>query len=232
MSLPEDNMYRNWYAFHMDELESLLEELKANPKVQSIILFGSQARGDARPESDIDLIIVCNETKRGVEEHNCQMFELVYVTEADAVQFYNAHKDNCVRTWESAKILFDRDGSAGRLQEVARRIKETGKEKPSRDALQHAKFDAVDFMRALTEKCATDETTALFLLYGKLPRLVETYYSVRGLWIPAPKRTLLNLKEIDAILYGLIADVYRPDIRAYEKIEITKKIIEHVFAGA
>lgn len=216
----------------MDKLNSFLEELKVDPKVHSIILFGSQARGDARPESDIDLIVVCDETKRGVEERNGQMFELVYVSESDAVQYYNAHKDGCVRTWESAKILFDRDGSAGRLQEVARRIKDAGKEKLSEEAVQHAKFDAVDLMCALTAKCANDETTALFLLYGKIPGLVEAYYGVRGLWVPAPKHILRVLKENDATLYGLVADVYRTGMSTHEKIEVTKKIIERVFVGS
>lgn len=33
-------------------------------KVEKVLLFGSYARGDARPESDIDLVIVSNDFQR------------------------------------------------------------------------------------------------------------------------------------------------------------------------
>jgi hypothetical protein len=40
------------------ELESFLEKVKREVKVEKIILFGSRARGDNLKDSDVDLIIV------------------------------------------------------------------------------------------------------------------------------------------------------------------------------
>ena len=37
----------------------IAERLKAFPEVERIILFGSRARGDAKPRADIDLAIAC-----------------------------------------------------------------------------------------------------------------------------------------------------------------------------
>jgi predicted nucleotidyltransferase len=229
VGLPEDNAYRTWYAFYMDILNQFLEELKADPMVRSVILFGSQARGDARQDSDIDLIVVCNLTRRGVEERDGQMFEIVYVTEQEAGAFYTNNKDNCVRTWESAKILFDRDGSAERLQNIARGIKNTGKEKCTGDTLIHARFDALDLLRALSVTSVHDETTALFLLYGKISDLLTLYFDVRGLWTPAPKHLLQALQKQDTVLHGLVTSMYRTDIPVLQKIALAQEVIERVF---
>lgn len=40
------------------ELERILKQLKSDPSVRKVLLFGSLARGDARDHSDIDLIVV------------------------------------------------------------------------------------------------------------------------------------------------------------------------------
>ena len=39
--------------------ELVADRLKAFPEVERIVLFGSRARGDAAPRSDIDLAIEC-----------------------------------------------------------------------------------------------------------------------------------------------------------------------------
>ena len=44
----------------LNELRRYLEELYGEQLVQ-IVLFGSQARGDARPDSDIDILIILKE---------------------------------------------------------------------------------------------------------------------------------------------------------------------------
>ena len=46
-------------------LEQLLRELETFPEVQRIILFGSRARGDGSPRSDIDLAIDAPTMTRG-----------------------------------------------------------------------------------------------------------------------------------------------------------------------
>ena len=49
--------------------EQLLADLKG--RIHSIVLFGSVARGEARPDSDIDFLIIINEdsaTKRRIDD--------------------------------------------------------------------------------------------------------------------------------------------------------------------
>ena len=57
-----------------NELKTILSQLEFQlkkhygQKLFQLVLFGSQARGDARPDSDIDILIVLNETVNPGEE--------------------------------------------------------------------------------------------------------------------------------------------------------------------
>jgi hypothetical protein len=57
-----------------NELKTILNQLQLQlkkhygQKLFQLVLFGSQARGDARPDSDIDILIVLNETVNPGEE--------------------------------------------------------------------------------------------------------------------------------------------------------------------
>jgi predicted nucleotidyltransferase len=41
-----------------EKLESALRQIAADPSVKALVLFGSRARGSARPQSDLDLLVV------------------------------------------------------------------------------------------------------------------------------------------------------------------------------
>ena len=49
------------------ELREGLEELYG-PRLERLVLFGSQARGDAAPDSDVDVLVVLHGEVRPVEE--------------------------------------------------------------------------------------------------------------------------------------------------------------------
>jgi predicted nucleotidyltransferase len=48
-------------GFDAAKLLQQLAVLRDQPQVHAIVAFGSRARGDARPDSDLDLAVICTE---------------------------------------------------------------------------------------------------------------------------------------------------------------------------
>jgi predicted nucleotidyltransferase len=87
------------------ETQNFVEELKKRQDVIGVILFGSWARGNNRPDSDVDLVVILNEGyRRTVEYRNKQAFEIIYTTEKGAFDFWESHKDDALDFGKSQKF--------------------------------------------------------------------------------------------------------------------------------
>jgi predicted nucleotidyltransferase len=213
----------------MKILEDYLLELKSNELVEVVILFGSCARGENRPDSDIDLIIICNETRRDVLTRDGQIFEIVYVTENDAIDYYSKNKDEAVRLWKDAQILFDRNGAAERIKSyVQDEITSKGKEKLSGTALEQAKFGLTDSLKVFRRDVDTDFIKISYLLHRGVERVLELHFLLNGLWMPAPKKMMDTIKESDERLYLFTSKFYgTADVDS--KIDLFSEMITLLF---
>lgn len=45
-------------GLEVHDISDALAQLAQDPEVQQVVLFGSRARGDARPDSDLDLLLI------------------------------------------------------------------------------------------------------------------------------------------------------------------------------
>lgn len=106
-----------------------VETLRANwhENLVSITLYGSVARGDYRPDSDIDLLIICERLPRSQLERRRQMTKLVSKLDSEVVALwdkgYYHHFSTLIKTRqeacnvspiyldlvEDAVILYDKD---------------------------------------------------------------------------------------------------------------------------
>lgn len=123
---------------------TIAQEVLGN-NLTSIVLFGSVARGEARANSDVDLLIICRELPAGafrrretlqpVRERlqvelerlwvqgNHTDFAEVIKSEAEAQRTHPVYLDMT----EEAVILFDRGGFfAGILERLRKRLRELG----------------------------------------------------------------------------------------------------------
>lgn len=209
--------------------QRFIEELQANPQVLGVILFGSWARGNNRPDSDVDLLVIVQDGfKRTVEYREGQAFEMIYITEQEAIEYWQSHPNDAVELWKVAKILFDREGTIARLQQVGNEIRERGKIPPTADQYAHYKFDVHDQLRAIEELAKSDPTTARMLLSVKVSQLSELFFDIRQLWTPPPKQRLAIIKDLNPKLYDLIARYYEEQI-LLEQMNIVKSMVALVF---
>lgn len=206
--------------------ERFVRTLQNDRQVLGIILFGSWARGNHRPESDVDLLVIrIDGFTRRVEQHDDQFFEITYTTEQGAITFWQANPDDAVELWRVAQVLFDRDGTVARLKAVGDAIEKQGKPPLSADQYAHMQFDSFDEIRAAEAMAADDPTTAKMLLALKVLQLSERFFDVRQLWTPPPKLRLPQIQQHHPALYKLIVASF-DTASVSEQIRLAKQITE------
>lgn len=193
-------------------IENKTRQLIDNPDNLAVFLFGSRARGNFRTDSDYDLVVIRKEgVARGIETTDGVNFEMVYTTEKDGIEYWRSHPDDAYGLWTVAKLLFDRDGTGKRVEQAGKEIVARGKKPVDDNAREHFKFDVEDQLRVVREITDTDPVTANLLLNKQVHHLIELYFDLRGLWTPAPKQILAELRTYEPDLVRLLEDVYRKD---------------------
>src|SRR4051794_21146516 len=112
-----------------EAIQRFVDELAADPAVRGGILFGSHARGNARPDSDADLVILveADQSEMGFAERDGQKFELLRWSEAVAIRYATDNPDNAADFWQVAEVLHDPDGAAARVRDHAAEMLSEGK---------------------------------------------------------------------------------------------------------
>ena len=67
-----------------DAIIAVLEEI---PSVQKAVLFGSRAKGTAKPHSDVDIALYGNVDVFEAEDVSCRLNELPFIQKFDVVAF-------------------------------------------------------------------------------------------------------------------------------------------------
>lgn len=210
--------------------QDFLEELKRRPDVLGVILFGSWARGNNRPDSDVDFVVILSEGyRRTVEYKNEQAFEIIYTTADSALDFWKSHKDDCAGLWDVAKIVYDKDGTIEKLQQEAQKIVDEGKKPIDPYQIGQFKFSAEDTLTAVESLSEKDPATANLVLQKTVLSLTELFFDLCQLWTPAPKQRLKKIQEIKPELYTLLQDFYSTEKSLKMKLEIARTIIPSVF---
>lgn len=213
-----------------EETQKFLDELKQRPDVLGVIMFGSWARGNNRPDSDVDLVVILTEGyRRTIEYRNGQPFEIIYTTEKGAFDYWESHKDDAAGLWAVAKILFDKDGTVERLKTKIKEVLDAGKKAIDEYQLGQFRFDAEDQLKYVGSILASDPTTANLILTNKIFALTELFFDIRQIWTPAPKQRLIEIKKISPEFYSLLKEFYHESITLSERLDIGKKIIPIIF---
>ena len=71
----------------LEKIKSIFKQVAPNAKV---ILFGSQARGDANEESDIDLMVILDQESISSDDEN-KIFTPLYALEVESGKIISPH---------------------------------------------------------------------------------------------------------------------------------------------
>ena len=181
------------------EIELYAEDLARNPNILGVAVFGSVARGDNRPNSDVDLFVLTDELeRRRVEKIGNLSFEMVYSTEEGARAFAKNRMDSFLNLWKDAKIFIDKVGGLSRLRDFAIQTQETGKQALPEWKREHTEFDIRDSLRGVEALAKDDSATAEMYLQRSVFNLLQFYFDERSVWAPPPKKQLKWLREQDS----------------------------------
>jgi hypothetical protein len=213
-----------------EETRGFVEHLTGRQDVLGVLLFGSWARGDHRPDSDVDLVVIVRAGfHRGVEYFGRQAFEIIYVTESGAFDYWAAHRDDAAAMWEVAQILHDKDGTMERLAGRARALLAEGKPPLDAAGIAHARFDVDDQLRHIASIAGADPATANLLLANNVCRLTELVFELGGRWTPPPKQRLARIDVLDPELGAHLRRFYAaPGIA---ELALVRRIVGLVFGS-
>jgi len=95
---------------HWGLLQDLREALRTEPNVKLAVLFGSTARGDAGPRSDIDLIVSWKDATRARPGALLAKLEAATGREVDLIQWSRAKKSPLLvdRVLKEGRVIVDR----------------------------------------------------------------------------------------------------------------------------
>ena len=212
-------------------VQQFLDELQQDPDVLALILFGSHARGEHRPDSDIDLLVIIPEgqTTRRIETRAGATYEMIWVTEVEALNYWESDRDGCYGVWQDAKIIFDRNGAAERLRLGAEKIIAEGKRELTGLELAHARFDAEDQLRAIKKLAEDDLPAANHALQRKVSALVELFFEIERLWTPPPKKAIQLIRRTNPKLGGLLDLFYASELSFEKSVSLAEAIIQETF---
>lgn len=212
-------------------MRGFFEELYKNPNILGLILFGSYARGDQRPDSDIDLMVIIaeGETKRKIETKASRTYEMIWVTESEALRYWEGDPDGCYGLWLDAQVIFDKNGSTERLRTGAKQIIAKGKEELSSSELAHRRFDAEDQLRAAQWLAREDIFAANHALHQIVSRLVTVYFEIERVWEPPPKKALQLIRETNPGIGMLLDSFYSPQSTFEKSVGLAEEIIGEIF---
>jgi predicted nucleotidyltransferase len=210
-------------------IDTFLEHLKQRTDVLGIIMFGSRARGNNRPDSDVDLVVIASVGfRRAVEYHEGQAFEIIYTTGKSALAYWKNHPDDAAGLWAVAKVLYDKDKTISKLKNKVNKVLKKGKGPIDEHQLGQFRFDAEDTLKYVEYMIEHDPVTANLILTNKVFTLTELFFNIRQMWIPAPKQRLSKIKEISPDLYALLSEFYS-DKNLNERLQTASGILPLVF---
>src|SRR3954454_22748484 len=217
-----------------EAIRRFVDELAADPAVWGVILFGSHARGNARPDSDADLVILGerDDFEMGFAERDGQKFELLRWSEAVAIRYATDNPDNAADFWQVAEILYDPNGAAARLRDHAAVLLADGKPRMDEARRAWSRWASEDRLDGAAGIADDDPAAARMVLHERVLDLTATFFDVRGEWTPPAKRRTRRIADLDPALHGLLSAFYADAASFTDQLALARRMLPHIYDEA
>jgi hypothetical protein len=199
----------------MPELHALIKKLKEEDNIDAVFITGSHGRGEQKPYSDLDLVIILRENTHQIkcvytwiDGIFADIFffdraDLQRITQADDIDANSI--DGILLSWlEKANLEFDKTGSISELQKnktVRENCDVTDSEQ--RTAHQKISYNFVANARYFeSDDPLYHEALEIRLLYSVI-ELITGYFILRGIPWRGEKNAVAYCKVYDPEFYGL-----------------------------
>jgi polymorphic toxin system nucleotidyltransferase-like protein len=198
-------------------LEAVCDELRARHGCHTAILYGSRARGDARPDSDYD---VAGFGSTPASFRDARRWRGRWLDVFVYPERHLARPGRELLKLRDGVVLFEKGGAGTRL---LRRLDRTFRKGPERLAPDEARARRVWAWKML-DRAAHPDPEAGYRRAWLLTALLEDYFHLRGLWFLGPGRSLAWLRAHDPASHAVFAEALRPDA----ELDAVRRLVEAV----
>jgi predicted nucleotidyltransferase len=177
--------------FFVDLKNYLIEKYNCD----SIILYGSYARGDYTKESDIDILCL---RKNDIEVNDTSLFQGKILD----VWIKSSKKEISPKNFlhvRDGKVLFDKTFEGEKLLNEIKKYFDNGP--PKLDKGQK-KF-LIDWINKMYNRSLKGDVEGKYRYYWLTKDILEIYFELNNQWYEGPKKSLRWLEENDSHIFNL-----------------------------
>lgn len=186
------------------EIEKIALNVMASNSCHTVIVYGSQARGDATPESDIDLLCIRAE---GPPVRDARTEDGIFIDAFVYPESALASVDPTFLRLLGGVVLREEGGIGTAL---LARVKELEIKGPTALAADERQALVVWSTKTL-ERIRKGGVEAQYRRAGLLVQSLEDYFSLRGIWFRGSKVAFGWLRDHDPKTYAAFEAAFRPE---------------------
>jgi uncharacterized protein YndB with AHSA1/START domain len=203
------------------QLEALVDDLRRAHHAHTVILYGSQARGDATAESDVDVAAFADvaEVTRDARLWSGRFLDAFVYPAARA-----AAPDAELLKLAGGRVLLDERGIAAPLLE---RIDALDRQGPPPLREDEARMRRV-WARKTLARVRRGDLEARYRRHQLLYQLLEDHFALRGAWYRGPKEALAVLPRDAPATFAAFERALDPD----GSLDALEALVQHVVGGS
>ncbi|MBE0433541.1 nucleotidyltransferase domain-containing protein [candidate division WOR-3 bacterium] len=214
---------------HGEVIQQTIEELRRNPGLMGVLLYGSVSRGEFDVHSDVDIAAVYEEGDEIIKNDNFDgVYRDIHIFSFERIlRLLIIKQDHCmVRAFACGKVIFEGDRKFGLLKQLAEL---TFKSRSRMLKLEYyfTKRNRFCNLLAETERNLGSAEKALFLMNFTFVEVIRDLPFLTRTWTTKRTQVLEAIDEQDPVLHDFCKD-YLQEGELEKKYRCLEKIVKYV----